>query len=50
LHERTVDQITYGAGGFIIVKEAVEVALPLPRSYGVDDIPLVLTSVVLHTE
>lgn len=44
LHEKTVEQITYGAGGFIIVKDDEEAALPLPRTYGVDDIPLVFTS------
>ena len=44
LHEKTVEHITYGAGGFIIVKDPVEAALPLPRTYGIDDIPLVFTS------
>lgn len=43
LHEKTEDQITKGIGGLIIVRDAVESALPLPRKYGVDDIPLVLT-------
>lgn len=43
LHEMTMDQITKGVGGLIIVRDAVESALPLPRKYGVDDIPLVLT-------
>ena len=43
LHEMTQDQITKGLGGLIIVRDAVESALPLPRTYGVDDIPLVLT-------
>ena len=43
LHEMTQDQITKGIGGLIIVRDAVESALPLPRKYGVDDIPLVLT-------
>lgn len=43
LHEMTMDQITKGLGGLIIVRDAVESALPLPRKYGVDDIPLVLT-------
>lgn len=44
LHEKTYSQITYGAGGFIIIKDPVESALALPRTYGEDDIPLVLTS------
>lgn len=43
LHEMTMDQITKGLGGFIIVRDSVESALPLPRTYGVDDIPLALT-------
>lgn len=44
LHEKTQEQLNYGAGGLIIIKDPVEAALPLPRNYGVDDIPLVLTS------
>src|SRR4029079_14190449 len=44
LHMTTQAQITHGAGGFIIVKDPEEAALALPRTYGVDDIPLVLTS------
>lgn len=44
LHITTQKQLTYGAGGMIIVKDAAEAALTLPRTYGVDDIPLALTS------
>ena len=44
LHEATQKQMTLGAGGFIIVKDAEEAALNLPRTYGIDDIPLMLTS------
>ena len=43
MHETTMDQITKGLGGLMIVRDAVESALPLPRKYGLDDIPLVLT-------
>jgi bilirubin oxidase len=43
LHEMTMDQITKGLGGLIIVRDSIESALALPRKYGVDDIPLVLT-------
>lgn len=43
LHEMTMEQITKGLGGLIIVRDNVESALPLPRKYGIDDIPLVLT-------
>jgi bilirubin oxidase len=44
LHHMTQAQLTYGAGGLIIVEDPEEAALALPRTYGVDDIPLVLTS------
>jgi blue copper oxidase len=44
LHETTHAQMTKGIGGFIIVKDPVESALALPRTYGVDDIVLALTS------
>lgn len=44
LHEKTFDQITMGAGGLIIVKDLIETALALPRTYGIDDFPLVFTS------
>lgn len=39
----TEEQITKGIGGLIIVRDSIESALPLPRTYGIDDIPLVLT-------
>ncbi len=44
LHEMTTEHLTKGIGGFIIVRDAEEAVLPLPRTYGVDDIPLMLTS------
>ena len=44
LHESTQAQMTKGVGGFIIVKDPQEAALALPRTYGVDDIVLALTS------
>ncbi len=44
LHEMTQAQVTKGIGGFIIVKDPEEAALALPRTYGVDDIVLALTS------
>ncbi len=43
-HMTTQKQLTLGAGGFIIIKDDEEAALALPRTYGVDDIPLTLTS------
>ncbi len=44
LHEMTTEHLTKGIGGFIIVRDADEAALALPRTYGVDDVPLMLTS------
>jgi len=44
LHEATQAQLARGAGGFIIVRDPQEAALALPRTYGVDDLPLVLSS------
>jgi bilirubin oxidase len=43
LHMMAEEQVTKGIGGMIIVRDATEAALALPRKYGVDDIPLVLT-------
>ncbi len=44
LHEFTQQQLTYGGGGMIIIRDPIESALNLPRTYGADDIPLALTS------
>jgi bilirubin oxidase len=41
LHGKTMDQVVKGAAGLIIVRDAIESALTLPRTYGVDDIPLI---------
>lgn len=43
LHEKTQDHITKGIGGLIIVRDNEESKLSLPRTYAVDDIPVVLT-------
>lgn len=43
MHEMAMDQMTKGLGGLIIVRDPIESALALPRTYGVDDIPVVLT-------
>jgi len=43
----TKRQLSFGAGGLIIVRDPEEAALPLPRTYGVDDIPLVLGVLVM---
>lgn len=42
LHKSTARQIIQGLAGLIIVKDAVEAALTLPRTYGVDDFPLII--------
>ena len=44
LHEHTEEQVTKGGAGFIIVRDAEETQLTLPRSYGVDDFPVVIQS------
>jgi len=43
-HELTQKQLTLGAGGLIIIRDPVEAKLALPRTYGIDDLPLVLAS------
>lgn len=41
-HMMTASQVTRGVAGMIIVRDDVESALDLPRTYGVDDIPVVI--------
>ena len=55
-HGLTDFQVSMGLAGMIIVRDAQEAALDLPRAYGVDDIPLVLQTkaivggqIMLHT-
>lgn len=42
LHEKTHEHVQKGIAGFIIVRDDVEGALTLPRTYGVDDFPIVV--------
>ncbi len=42
LHKKTNEHVSKGIAGIIIVRDAEEAALALPRRYGVDDFPLVL--------
>lgn len=42
LHEKTNEHVSKGIAGVIIVKDTEEAALILPRTYGVDDFPLVV--------
>ncbi len=44
LHEMTLEHLSKGIGGFIIVRDPIEASLALPRKYGIDDLPIVLTS------
>lgn len=44
MHKTTQKQLALGAGGFIFVQDSIESALKLPRTYGIDDIPLALGS------
>lgn len=44
LHEHTEEQVTKGAAGLIIVKDDEEDQLQLPRTYGIDDFPIVIQS------
>ncbi len=41
-HLHTNAQVSKGLTGFIIVRDSLEDVLALPRSYGVDDLPLLL--------
>lgn len=43
LHMMAQYQLNMGSGGMIIVRDPAENAILLPRTYGIDDIPLALT-------
>ena len=40
LHHKTHEHVQKGIAGFIIVKDPIEQALNLPKTYGVDDFPI----------
>ena len=42
LHEKTNKHVSLGIAGFIFVRDNEEKALSLPRTYGLDDFPLVV--------
>ena len=46
---KTAEQAIKGDAGLIIVRDAEEGALPLPRTYGVDDFPIIVQSFELDT-
>lgn len=41
---QTDPQVSKGLAGLLIVKDAAEAALDLPRTYGIDDIPIIVQS------
>lgn len=49
LHGHTGEHVMKGAAGLIIVKDAEEAALAIPRTYGVDDFPLVVQTQELNS-
>lgn len=49
LHEKTHAQVQMGLAGLIIVRDSAEFGLPIPRTYGVDDIPLILQTKAFDT-
>jgi bilirubin oxidase len=50
LHHKTYKHIMMGVAGMIINRDDDETALALPRTYGVDDIPLVLQTKVMTAD
>lgn len=42
LHMKTGEHVMHGAAGLIIVQDTEEAALNLPRTYGVDDFPIIV--------
>lgn len=49
LHGKTLKQVVKGAAGLIIVRDEKEAKISLPRTYGVDDIPLVFQFTTIDT-
>lgn len=50
LMHKTNEHVQKGIAGFVIVKDSIEASLNLPRTYGVDDIPLVFQTKTLDEE
>jgi len=44
-HGETAHQVGRGMAGMFIVRDEAEAALPLPREYGVDDVPIIVQDV-----
>lgn len=45
LHGETERHVLMGMAGLVLVRDEAEAALPLPRDYGIDDVPVVLQDV-----
>ena len=50
LHHTTYKHVMMGVAGMIINRDEDEAALALPRSYGLDDIPLIIQTKVMDSE
>ncbi|RNL63351.1 copper oxidase [Nocardioides marmoriginsengisoli] len=50
LHGKTAAHVYRGLAGLFVLDDAKERSLPLPRSYGVDDIPVILQDKKLHDD
>lgn len=46
-HGETEEHVARGLAGMFLVRDDVESALPLPREYGVDDLPVIVQDVAL---
>lgn len=46
-HGETERQVGMGLAGMVIVRDDAEAALPLPRDYGVDDLPVIVQDATL---
>jgi len=42
LHNKTVEQVTKGEAGLIIIRDSIEATINLPRKYNVDDFPIII--------
>jgi FtsP/CotA-like multicopper oxidase with cupredoxin domain len=47
LHGKTMKQVIKGAAGLIIVQDSIENALTLPRTYNVDDFPIIFQFITI---
>ncbi|MEZ5190071.1 MAG: multicopper oxidase domain-containing protein [Schumannella sp.] len=49
-HGETADQVREGLAGMFILDDPAEAALPLPRDYGVDDIPVIVQDAAIRPD